>query len=248
MQRYTRDKLLSLARDLAKTYGESLTLTAFRRETGLSQHLIFDLCGTWCELRTAIGLTPEAPRARNKISNEAILEKLKSAIAEHGENLSETRFCELTKLSGTMLSRRFGTWGQLRQQVGLSPRAKIEQRYTDDQIFQDIFDVVARIHSKPSFRKYTLNGGKISAQTVRDRFGTWEDAMEAFQCYLDRRFSKTVRTRYVPDETNPNAYFIYRGDELIRRVEIAPVQRSAPRDRPVAATPPSLPSSGQSQK
>jgi hypothetical protein len=43
--------------------------------------------------------------------------------------------------------------------------------------------------------------------------------MEAFRCYLDRRFSKTVRTRYVPDKTNPNAYFVYHGDELIRQVE-----------------------------
>ncbi len=44
---YTRENLLTLARDLAKTYGESLTLTAFRRETGLSQHLIFDRYGSW---------------------------------------------------------------------------------------------------------------------------------------------------------------------------------------------------------
>ena len=43
--------------------------------------------------------------------------------------------------------------------------------------------------------------------------------MEAFRCYLDRRFSKTVRIRYVPDKTNPNACFIDHGNELIRQVE-----------------------------
>lgn len=186
MHRFTREQLLSLARDIAQTYGESLTLTAFRRETGLSQHLIFDLCGSWCELRTAIGLTPEASRSRSQITNAAILEKLHSAIAEHGENLSESRFCQLTGLSGTLLSRRFGTWGQLRQLVGLSPRARIEPHYSDEQIFQDIFQVIERIRRRPTYGKYAFHGGRISAQTIRARFGSWHDALFAFQRYLER--------------------------------------------------------------
>lgn len=52
--------------------------------------------------------------------------------------------------------------------------------------------------------------------------------MEAFRCYLDRRFSKTVRIRYVPDKTNPNAYFVYHGNELIRQVERPPQQSHPP--------------------
>jgi hypothetical protein len=185
MPRFTREQLLSLARDIAQTYGESLTLTAFRRETGLSQHLIFDLCGSWCELRTAIGLTPEASRSRSKITNAAILEQLRSAIAEHGENLSESRFCQLTGLSGTMLARRFGTWGQLRQLVGLSARARIEPHYTDEQIFQDIFQVVERNCRRPTYGRYNFHGGQISAQTIRAHFGTWRDALKAFESYLE---------------------------------------------------------------
>ena len=190
MHLFTREQLLSLARDIAQTYGESLTLTAFRRETGLSQHLIFDLCGSWCELRTAIGLTPEASRSRSKITNAAILEKLRSAIAEHGENLSETRFCQLTGFSGTMLSRRFGTWGQLRQLVGLSARARIEPQYSDEQIFQDICQVVERIRRRPTYGRYNFSGGRISAQTIRARFGTWRDALKAFESYLERYLSE----------------------------------------------------------
>lgn len=72
-----------------------------------------------------------------------------------------------------------------------------------------------RSGSKPSYGKYTRNGGKISAQTIRAHFGTWEDALEAFQCYLDRLWPSVVRTRYVTNESNPNAYYVYRGDQLI---------------------------------
>lgn len=209
IRRYTREKLLSLARDLAKTYGESLTLTAFRRETGLSQHLIFDLCGTWCELRTAIGLTPEAPRARNKLSSDAILEKLKTAVAQHGDNLSETRFCQLSGLSGTMISRRFGSWGQLRQLIGLPPRAKISCRYTDQQIFDDLHQVICRIHRCPTYPRYKRDGGLISAQTIRDRFGTWEDALEAYNRHIDRLMPNSTRTVYGEDGITE-----YRGDTV----------------------------------
>ena len=112
IHKYTREKLLHLARKLATEYGESLTLTAFRRETGLSQHLIFDLCGSWSELRTEIGLTPEAPRGRNKLPAEMIQNKLRQAISEHGPNLSETRFCQLTGLSAGIITRRCSSRGR----------------------------------------------------------------------------------------------------------------------------------------
>lgn len=65
IRRVSRQKVLERAEELAREYGESLTLTAFRREMGLSQHVVFDLFGDWKNLRMAVGLTPEAPRARN---------------------------------------------------------------------------------------------------------------------------------------------------------------------------------------
>ena len=43
LQKIWRYEVLVQAQELAEEYGESLTLTAFRRETGLSQHVIFDL-------------------------------------------------------------------------------------------------------------------------------------------------------------------------------------------------------------
>ena len=196
LHQYTREKLLALARDLAKTYGESLTLTAFRRETGLSQHLIFDLCGSWCQLRTDIGLTPEAPRARNKLSTEKIRDQLRAAIEQHGTNLSETRFCQLTGLSGAMLSRRFGSWGQLRESIGLAPRAVITQRYTDQQLMDDLFNVIAICRIFPPYHQYKRLGGKISAITLRDRFGSWPLTKDAFEDYMTQRFPRCGPCRY----------------------------------------------------
>ena len=65
-RKISREEVLTAARMLAAECGESLTLTAFRRETGFSQWLIFDLFGNWKTLRELLGLTFEAPRVRNK--------------------------------------------------------------------------------------------------------------------------------------------------------------------------------------
>lgn len=46
MQQMTQDEVLDQAARLAKNYGESLTLTAFRRKAGVSQWIIFDLFET----------------------------------------------------------------------------------------------------------------------------------------------------------------------------------------------------------
>ena len=62
---FTREKLLALARELAHTLGESLTLTVVRRESGLSRERILKLCVSWRELRAAIGLSPYGPHTRD---------------------------------------------------------------------------------------------------------------------------------------------------------------------------------------
>ena len=193
---YTREKLLALARDLANTYGESLTLTAFRRETGLSQSLIFDLCGSWCQLRTDIGLTPEAPRARNKLSTQKIQDQLRDAIALHGPNLSQSRFCQLTGLSEATTARRFGSWGQLRESIGLAPRAVIKQLYTDQQLMDDLFNVIATCRIFPPYHQYKRLGGQFAAITLRDRYGSWPLTKDAFEDYMTQRFPASGPCRY----------------------------------------------------
>ena len=205
----TREKLLALARELAHTHGESLTLTVVLRESGLTRTLLLKLCGSWCELRTAIGLTPDGPHSRTTLSNAAIVDKLRAAIAQHGENITQVLFCRLTGYATTLLAHRFGSWGQLRQSAGIAPRAKMQNRYTDQEIFDDILQVVSRIHRPPTYNGYKRNGGKISTQTLRDRFGGWQKVIYAFEDELDRRSPGRPQPRYRPDPRNPLVFYVF---------------------------------------
>ncbi|QDT31477.1 hypothetical protein [Thalassoglobus polymorphus] len=184
MRKVSRGEVLDLAEKLAEDYGESLTLTAFRRETGLSQHVIFDLFGNWKNLRTEVGLTPEAPRARNKISKNQILKLMTEQVAEHGENLTEVQFLHATGLSGRMIMDRFGSWGDLRESVGLSRRARLKTRYSEQDLYDDLYRVYRIFRERPNYNKHRYRGGLISPGTICHRFTSWEWACLRFRDYL----------------------------------------------------------------
>ncbi|MFG0332601.1 MAG: homing endonuclease associated repeat-containing protein [Maioricimonas sp. JB049] len=187
IEQVSRQWVLRLARELAAEYGESLTLTAFRRETGLSQHAIFDLFGSWKKLRLAVGLSPEAPRARNRVTNDLILERMRELAAEHGERLTERAFVQATGYSARLIRDRFGSWSDLRLAVGLSPRAKVQQHYTTEELLEDLYRVYSRTRSRPLYHKHRVRGGRISPTTIQQRFGSWTNACDALKGYLRAR-------------------------------------------------------------
>ena len=192
LQTISRRDMLSIARELAAEYGESLTLTAFRRETGFSQWLIFDLFGNWKNLRTELGLTPEAPRARNKLTLEQLQKTLREVIAEQGENISELKFCKLTGISGSTIARKAGSWGELRMSLGLVPRARIPQRYSDQDLILDLFRVYRVLKRCPRMTEHKRFGGRIPAMTIRDRFGSWKNVRVVFEHHR-RKLTQQLR-------------------------------------------------------
>lgn len=182
IQTVTRKDVLETARRLAGDYGESLTLTAFRRETGLSQWAIFDLFGSWKELRVAVGLTPEAPRRRNKITREGILELARRLAAQHGELLTEWLFLQETGLSGRVVRDRFGSWGAVREAVGLKKRARPRPRYTEEELLEDLWRAW-RYNGTPRYHKHRWNGGQISPCTFIAKWGRWPVVVAAYEGY-----------------------------------------------------------------
>lgn len=192
MRTYRREEVLELAVELAAEYGESLTLTAFRRETGLSQHVIFDLFGNWCELRVAVGLSREAPRSRNKVSKEMILNRMRELAADYGEELTEHIFLAQTRWSSRLIQSRFGNWGNLREEVGLTRRAKLRKNYSNHEILEDLYRVYRKRKKPPAVNQHRAYGGMVSPQTIKERFGSWRQVKLLFEMY--RRWRDGAKT------------------------------------------------------
>lgn len=210
----TREQLVEFARGLAQRDGEALSLATVRGETGLSRERILKLCGSWSELREAVGLRPYGPLRRDRLANEAIQDQLRAAVAEHGENITLVRFCSLTSYTAVFLNRRFGSWSQLRQSVGLSRRAKMPEHYTDQEIFDDMLEVVKRIRRKPTKSRYKHDGGKIGAETIANRFGGWQRALYAYEDELDRRLN-TKQLRYRQDPHKLLGFYVFLQGKLL---------------------------------
>ncbi len=169
-----RTDVLKKARDLAEDYGERLTLTVFQRETGVAQRVIYDLFGSWKSVRMEVGLGAEAPRLPNKVTREEILERMREVVGELGEDVTMRVFMNETGFSGRMIETRFGSWGALREAVGLSRRARIQPLYTDEEILEDLYRVYRIFRERPVYDKHKLRGGRISPGTICHRLGSWD--------------------------------------------------------------------------
>lgn len=91
----------------------------------------------------------------------------------------------------------------------LHSEPKMENHYTYQEIFDDMMQVVSRIHRQPTHRSYKNDGGKISAQTISDRFGGWQKAIYAYEDELDRRSPAQPQPRFREDPGNPRAFFVF---------------------------------------
>lgn len=66
----------------------------------------------------------------------------------------------------------------------LSPRAKIKQRYSDQDLYDDLYRVYRLFRERPNYNKHRYRGGQISPGTICHRFTSWEWACMRFRDYL----------------------------------------------------------------
>lgn len=211
---FTRRSLLALGRRLVKVHGDSLTLIQLCRDAKLSRNQVIKLGGSWAALRLELGLTKAGWHSQDDLPDDEIRDMLRVAVAEHGENVSLARFCDLTGYNPSLLYRRFGSWSALRRSIGIFQRSQVPKQYSDQEILDDIFQVVCRIRRKPTFNSFKRDGGRISPQTMCLWFGSWEKFLYAYEDDLDRR-ARSPQPRYRQDPRNEKAFYVFlRGQPL----------------------------------
>jgi hypothetical protein len=188
-KRVAREEVLAAARELAAVYSESLTLAEFRRQTGWSLSVIYGLFQDWTEIRRAVGLSERAPQGRKRVTRDHLLELGRKLAAEHGEKLTAQMFWRAAGLSERVVADRFGSWGALRELLGLKPRARGRRRYSEAEIFEDLYRVW-QYHGTPLFHHHRKLGGRIDSQTIRARFGSWKEAQRAYDLYVKKKQKK----------------------------------------------------------
>ncbi len=75
--------------------------------------------------------------------------------------------------------RRFGTTRIAMERAGLTVRPQ-SRRYTDDECFENLYEVWKHYGRRPSFREINRSPSKVGGEAYMRRFGTWMRALAAF--------------------------------------------------------------------
>ena len=118
----------------------------------------------------------ELVRDLRRVAREAGRRRVTSAFyAEHGTFRPNT------------LARHFGSWNAALGAAGL----KVTQHWgvPDAVLLKNLADVWRKLGRQPAWRELTKHGGfsKFAGATYKRRFGTWHNALRAFEAFTHKR-------------------------------------------------------------
>ena len=175
------DAILAEARRLADDFGEALTLDTFLDQTQITHRDIRLWFVTWSKLRLAAGLSARPPRPDSGPTAAQMTAALCRIAEDEGPDVTQARFCVLTRWSSMLVQRRFGTFAALRESAGLPPRPALKKRVTREALAADIARVwVSLGRPEPFFPVSTYDRhGRHSRSTIYQRFESWKQAETA---------------------------------------------------------------------
>lgn len=111
----------------------------------------------------------------SRIRTDDLVADIQRLSAELGRPPKAAEYDEQGEYSRSPIRRRFGSWNEalIRAGVGVGK----EYRIADDRLLHDIREVAEEIDETPSGRQYRQYGN-FGWETIRDRFGTWNEAVE----------------------------------------------------------------------
>ena len=113
--------------------------------------------------------------SNKKISNKDLLDNLKSLIEKLGR-VPEQKELSLGKHSLNAYKRAFGNYSSALKELGLN--AAIRYNLSDEEILEDIVRVYNDLGRVPSFEEFGKLNNTVSAVSVGNRFGSWNNAIK----------------------------------------------------------------------
>ena len=128
------------------------------------------------------GVVTEKMRAQKgrDLRDEDLLAELRRISQALGRNNLTIDDINSHSIVGTGIFRkRFGTTRVAMERAGLTVRPQ-SRRYTDDECFENLFEVWRHYGRRPSFSEINRSPSRVGGEAYIRRFGTWMKASEAF--------------------------------------------------------------------
>ena len=155
-------------------------------------------------------------RKRN-VSDEDLIQDVKDVAIRTGRNtVTLAEYDKFGKYNPSTLQRRFGSWFHVLDIAGLqASRSKLN--VPEEDLFSNINDIWIYLGRQPKYDEIKKPLSKYSAKTYENRFGSWNEALEAFIAYIDIE-KENLEEEYI----KPEAEVLVNGvaeRKLIRRTK-----------------------------
>lgn len=131
--------------------------------------------GSWNDAIEDAGLTPNAYRQSEPVSEEELLAELNRIADEYGAPPTFDTMEDAGQYAARTYIRRFGSWNEAVEAAGFDPNPRT---VTDEELLDSLSELAAELGKQPTAQDLVEHGGH-SLATYQRRFGSWSAALEA---------------------------------------------------------------------
>jgi hypothetical protein len=172
---YSDEELLEDLRRVGDEVGHVPSIKEYRQKGQHSDKTYFERFGSWQAAQEAAGY--RSNNSDRKISDDELLEEINRLADELGHRPSSSEMNQQGRFWKSTYQDHFSTWSAALEEAGFeAPGSEIE--ISDEEIYEDIRRVAAKLDKAPSIREMN-NHGKYSPPTYSRPCGTWTKTREA---------------------------------------------------------------------
>jgi len=163
--------------DLADDLGRTPTAVEMNEQGRYSSTTYCDRFGSWNNALRAADLKMSQGRNRSPdISQEELLNALRELAEELGETPTGPKMDKQGQFSSPTYVRRFGGWDDALQAAGFEPNEPVE--ISKNKLIEALQDLADELGRAPKTTEMAEQG-PYSTSPYYNRFGNWDDALEA---------------------------------------------------------------------
>ena len=181
LEEYSDDALLKELRRVAESLNEQrLTIERFNSLARVHSTTLRYRFGSWQAALDKAGISETvAPRFR-ALTRERVIQALRAFAAENpGVSITRNQIAETLNVDPNNLTRRFGKWETLLDEVGIAP-VPLGRRYTDEECFENILKLWTHYGRQPKHGELKHPPSTVGPKAYIRRWGGWRKALSAF--------------------------------------------------------------------
>jgi len=125
-----------------------------------------------------------SPPKNQPVSTDDLIKDLQLVAKKlNTEKLSQSLYAKHGKYNPSTIIRRFGTWNNAVQKIGLKPGNILN--YSDEDLFENILNIWQYKGKQPTRRDLDSTPSKITQSPYNRRFNSWSTAIKEFIKYAN---------------------------------------------------------------